>query len=117
VSNEPAPESTESQRTQLDASELTPEQIAELAENSIPAVKRRAPKYKAFFFSGAVLGIVIGLVLGLQSSLASTVNRGVYLTVTVAFATLITSLIAGFIALQLDNRSVARAEAQKKAIV
>lgn len=99
-----------------DASELTPEQLADIESNAIPAIKRRAPKYKAFFWVGAIVGIVLGLILGIQSSSPGMQNRAVFLTVTVAFTTMIVCLISGFIALQLDNRSAARAEAQKKAI-
>ncbi len=99
-----------------DASELTPEELADIEANAIPAVKRRAPKLSAFFFVGAVVGIVLGLIIGLSSSSPQWFNRSVYVIVYVAFTTMITSLLAGFIAIQLDNRSVRQAEARKKAI-
>lgn len=128
VSNEPAQPVEEPTQESLeeavaepgfrvrDASELTPEQLADIEAHAIPAVKRRAPKLSAFFFVGAVVGIVGGLILGLNTSAPGVINRGVYLTVCVAFTTLITSLIAGFIAIQLDNRSIRQADARKKAI-
>lgn len=99
-----------------DASELTPEQLADIDKHAVPAVKRRAPKLSAFFFVGAVVGIVVGLIIGINTSSPQWFNRSVYIIVHVAFATMITSLLAGFIASWLDNRSIRRAEAQKKAI-
>lgn len=81
-----------------------------------PARVRRAPRYRAFFTVGALVGIVVGLVFGVW--LASNVDPsrgdfplqkpGVYVTVVVAATTTVTVLIAGGLAILADRRSLRR---------
>lgn len=75
-----------------------------------PSTVRRAPKYKAFFWTGALAGIVFGLVLGgiLLSGpgAGGLMKPGVYLTVTVLGTTTFTVLLAGFLAIVADRWSL-----------
>ncbi|MHA7135397.1 hypothetical protein [Oerskovia turbata] len=77
-----------------------------------PATIRRAPKYKAFFLTGAVVGIVLGLVvwvlwMGSPES-GGVLKPGVYLTVVVLGTTTLTTLVAGALAIWADKRSLRR---------
>lgn len=77
-----------------------------------PTTIRRAPRYKAFFTTGAVVGIVVGLCLGI-TWLGSPESRGVlkpgvYLTVVVLGTTTLTTLVAGALAIWADKRSLRR---------
>ncbi|GAA3223906.1 hypothetical protein ACFP63_17920 [Oerskovia jenensis] len=77
-----------------------------------PTSIRRAPRYKAFFTTGAVVGIVVGLCLGI-TWLGSPESRGVlkpgvYLTVVVLGTTTLTTLVAGALAIWADRRSLRR---------
>lgn len=75
-----------------------------------PATVRRAPRYKAFFWTGAIAGIVLGLVLGAivlsTPAAGGLLKPGVYLTVTVLGTTTFTVLLAGFLAILADRRSL-----------
>jgi len=77
-----------------------------------PATVRRAPRYKAFFWTGALVGIVAGLVLSIY--LVSTpeargiLKPGVYVTVLTAFVTAVTTLLAGLAAVIADRWSLRR---------
>jgi hypothetical protein len=75
-----------------------------------PATVRRAPRYKAFFFTGALVGIVLGLALSLYlvstPSGAAMMKPGVYITVLTAFVTMVTTLLAGLFAVLADRRSL-----------
>jgi hypothetical protein len=75
-----------------------------------PATVRRAPRYKAFFWTGALVGIVLGLALALylvnSPSGAAMMKPGVYITVLTAFVTMVTTLLAGLFALLADRRSL-----------
>ena len=75
-----------------------------------PATVRRAPRYKAFFWTGALVGIVIGLALSLylvnSPSGAAMMKPGVYITVLTAFVTMVTTLLAGLFAVIADRRSL-----------
>jgi hypothetical protein len=75
-----------------------------------PASVRRAPRYKAFFWTGALIGIVLGLGLSLylvnSPSGAAMMKPGVYVTVLTAFVTMVTTLLAGLFALIADRRSL-----------
>ncbi|MEV0950093.1 hypothetical protein [Promicromonospora sp. NPDC050249] len=75
-----------------------------------PASVRRAPRYKAFFWTGALIGIVLGLGLSLylvnSPSGASMMKPGVYVTVLTAFVTMVTTLLAGLFAVIADRRSL-----------
>ncbi len=75
-----------------------------------PTTVRRAPRYKAFFWTGALVGIVIGLPLSLYlvntpAGLAM-MKPGVYVTVLTAFVTTVTTLLAGLFAVIADRRSL-----------
>jgi hypothetical protein len=75
-----------------------------------PASVRRAPRYKAFFWTGALIGIVLGLGLSLylvsSPSGTSMMKPGVYVTVLTAFVTMVTTLLAGLFAVIADRRSL-----------
>ncbi|MFP3713711.1 hypothetical protein [Puerhibacterium sp. TATVAM-FAB25] len=81
-----------------------------------PTTVRRAPRYRAFFWLGALLGIVLGGAFGLYL-VASTdpadiggplQKPGVYVTVIMLATTTVTVLLAGLVAVLLDRRSVRR---------
>lgn len=75
-----------------------------------PASVRRAPRYKAFFWTGALFGIVLGLALSLylvnSPSGMAMMKPGVYITVLTAFVTTVTTLLAGLFAVIADRRSL-----------
>ncbi len=75
-----------------------------------PATVRRAPRYKAFFITGALVGVVLGLLLSLylvsSPSGGSLMKPGVYITVLTAFVTMVTTLLAGLFAVIADRRSL-----------
>jgi Mg/Co/Ni transporter MgtE len=75
-----------------------------------PASVRRAPRYKAFFWTGALIGIVLGLGLSLylvnSPSGTAMMKPGVYVTVLTAFVTMVTTLLAGLFAVIADRRSL-----------
>lgn len=75
-----------------------------------PATVRRAPRYKAFFWTGALVGIVLGLALSVylvnSPSGAAMMKPGVYVTVLTAFVTMVTTLLAGLFAVIADRRSL-----------
>ncbi|WP_336706685.1 hypothetical protein [Oerskovia sp. USHLN155] len=77
-----------------------------------PTTIRRAPRYKAFFTTGALVGVVLGLCIGI-TWLGSPESRGVlkpgvYLTVVVLGTTTLTTLVAGALAIWADKRSLRR---------
>lgn len=89
----------------------------ELAAVVDPARVRRAPRYKAFFWVGAVVGIVLGAVLGFwlvgQDDPATgepvpLLKPGVYISVTILGTTMVTVLLAGLLAVLADRRSLRR---------
>ena len=84
----------------------------EVREVVDPATVRRAPRYKAFFWAGALVGIVLGLALSLylvnSPSGAAMMKPGVYVTVLTAFVTMVTTLLAGLFAVLADRRSLHR---------
>ncbi|MFI8526423.1 hypothetical protein ACIGB8_18350 [Promicromonospora sukumoe] len=75
-----------------------------------PATVRRAPRYKAFFMTGALVGLVLGLLLSLylvgSPSGSGLMKPGVYITVLTAFVTMVTTLLAGLFAVIADRRSL-----------
>ena len=75
-----------------------------------PTTVRRAPRYKAFFWTGALVGIVIGLPLSLylvnSPAGQGMMKPGVYVTVLTAFVTTVTTLLAGLFAVIADRRSL-----------
>ncbi|GAB2463825.1 hypothetical protein GCM10027063_01430 [Promicromonospora xylanilytica] len=75
-----------------------------------PTTVRRAPRYKAFFWTGALVGIVLGLALSLylvnSPAGAGMMKSGVYVTVLTAFVTMVTTLLAGLFAVIADRRSL-----------
>lgn len=75
-----------------------------------PASVRRAPRYKAFFWAGGLVGLVLGLALSLylvnSPSGASLMKPGVYVTVLTAFVVMVTTLVAGLFAVIADRRSL-----------
>ena len=84
---------------------MSPEEMNEIAALAVPATVRRAPKYKSFFWVGAVVGIILGLWFGLWLSPDGMVNRWIYVTVTIFGTTLVTVLLAGAAAVWADRRS------------
>lgn len=87
---------------------MSPEEMNEIAAQAVPAKVRRAPKYKSFFWVGALVGIIGGLWFGLWLSPDGMVNRWIYVTVTVLGTTLVTVLLAGAAAVWADRRSTRR---------
>ena len=82
----------------------------EVREVVDPTTVRRAPRYKAFFWTGALVGILIGLPLSIylvgSPSGAGLMKPGVYVTVLTAFVTMVTTLLAGLVAVLADRRSL-----------
>ena len=93
---------------------LSDAQIAQIAASAQPATIRRAPRYKAFFWTGALVGIVLGVPFGLGLSYDGMVNRWIYVVVTVLGTTLVTVLVAGALAALVDKRGAARAQRQRQ---
>jgi hypothetical protein len=93
---------------------LSDAQIAQIAASAQPATIRRAPRYKAFFWTGALVGIVLGVPFGLGLSYDGMVNRWIYVVVTVLGTTLVTVLVAGALAALVDKRGAARAQRQRR---
>lgn len=87
---------------------LTPAQIEDISAHAAPATVRRAPRYKAFFWVGALVGIAIGVWFGLWVSPDAMINRWIYVLVTVFGTTMVTVLVAGLLAVAADRRSVRR---------
>ncbi|RXR25637.1 hypothetical protein EQW78_12400 [Oerskovia turbata] len=77
-----------------------------------PTTIRRAPRYKAFFMTGALVGVVLGLCLGIvwlgSPESLGVLKPGVYLTVVVLGTTTLTTLVAGALAIWADRRSLRR---------
>lgn len=80
--------------------------LAAVVAGAQPARVRRAPRYRAFFWCGALVGIALGIVLGLTVSEPGMINRWVYVLVTIFGTTLVTTLVAGLLAVLADRRSV-----------
>lgn len=79
--------------------------FAAVAASAQPARLRRAPRYRAFFWTGAIVGIALGIALGLTVSDPGMINRWIYVLVIVLGATLVTTLVAGLLAVLADRRS------------
>lgn len=94
---------------------LSDAQIAAIAATAVPATVRRAPRYKGFFWTGALVGIVLGVFFGLWLSYDGMVNRWIYVVVTVLGTTLVTVLLAGALAALVDKRGASRAAKQRDA--
>ncbi|MEV8029096.1 hypothetical protein [Cellulosimicrobium funkei] len=75
-----------------------------------PATVRRAPRYRAFFTVGILLGTVLGLGIGgawLQSPAAAPVFKpGVYFTVILVTCAALGAAVAGVWAVVADRRSL-----------
>ena len=75
-----------------------------------PATVRRAPRYRAFFTVGVLLGTVLGLGIGgawLQSPVSEPVFKpGVYFTVIVVTCAALGAAVAGLWAVVADRRSL-----------
>ena len=84
---------------------MSAEEMNEIAAHAVPGTVRRAPKYKSFFWVGALVGIIAGLWFGLWLSPDGMINRWIYVTVTVLGTTLVTVLLAGAVAVWADRRS------------
>lgn len=93
---------------------LSDAQIAQIAASAQPATVRRAPRYTAFFWTGALVGIALGIPFGLGLSYDGMVNRWIYVVVTVLGTTLVTVLVAGALAALVDKRGAARAQRQRR---
>lgn len=71
---------------------------------------RRAPRFKAFFLTGGLVGLVLGVALSLY--LLGTdegkilMKPGVYASVLTLFVTTVTTLLAGLAAVVADRRSL-----------
>ncbi|GII98507.1 hypothetical protein CLV28_0832 [Sediminihabitans luteus] len=77
-----------------------------------PTTVRRAPRYKAFFQAGTYVGIVLGATFAtyllLQDEAEGLLKPGVYFTVITLSVTTVTVLLAGFLAILADRRSLRR---------
>ena len=87
---------------------MSAQEMNEIAAQAVPAKVRRAPKYKSFFWVGALVGIILGIWFGLWLSTEGMVNRWIYVTVTVLGTTMVTVLLAGGAAVWADRRSARR---------
>jgi hypothetical protein len=94
---------------------LSDAQLAAIAASAQPATVRRAPRYKAFFWTGALVGIVLGVFFGLGLSYDGMVNRWIYVVVTVLGTALVTVLLAGALAALVDKRGASKAAKQRDA--
>jgi ABC-type nitrate/sulfonate/bicarbonate transport system permease component len=83
---------------------LTPDELDRIRDVAVPATLRRAPRYRAFFAIGAVIGIVAGIALGVWLSYDGMVNRWIYVTVIILATTLVTVLLAGLAVVSIDRR-------------
>lgn len=92
---------------------LSDAQLAAIAASAQPATVRRAPRYKAFFWTGALVGIVLGVFFGLGLSYDGMVNRWIYVVVTVLGTALVTVLLAGALAALVDKRGASKAAKQR----
>jgi len=89
---------------------------AEVSSVVDPTTVRRAPRYRAFFWLGGILGVVLGAAIGLYlvtstdpADLGGPLQKpGVYVTVMILATTLVTELLAGLVAILLDRRSLRR---------
>jgi hypothetical protein len=89
---------------------------AEVGSVVDPTTVRRAPRYRAFFWLGGVLGVVLGAAFGLYlvtstdpADVGGPLQKpGVYVTVIVLATTMVTELLAGLVAVLLDRRSLRR---------
>ncbi|ANC31564.1 hypothetical protein [Isoptericola dokdonensis] len=79
-----------------------------------PARVRRAPRYRAFFTLGAVVGVIVGVVLGVWFTGIGTeqgsglLKPGVYVSVVVLGSVTFFVLLAGALAVLADRRSLRR---------
>lgn len=93
-------------RPEPEAPEVEVEQVID------PATVRRAPRYKAFFWTGAVVGLLGGSIIAalLLSTPAAggLMKPGVYFSVTVLATTTVTVLLAALLAVIADRRSMRR---------
>lgn len=103
-----------SEPTALNPTDATPtaagdpvgtDDLADLESSARPARLRRAPRYRAFFWTGALVGIALGIVLGVWISEPGMINRWIYVLVIVFSTTLVTTLVAGLLAVRADRRS------------
>lgn len=92
---------------------LSDAQLAAIAASARPATIRRAPRYRAFFWVGALVGIALGVPFGLGLSYDGMVNRWIYVVVIALGTTLVTVLVAGALAALVDKRGAARAARQR----
>lgn len=93
--------------TQVDAAAdpVGNDDLADLESSARPARLRRAPRYRAFFWTGALVGIALGIALGVWISEPGMINRWIYVLVIVFSTTLVTTLVAGLLAVRADRRS------------
>lgn len=89
--------------------EFSPEEIAQIEATAVDGYVRKAPRISAFFWTGALVGIVLGLILGVILTQAGSTNRWIEITVTVAFTTMVTVMIAGALVILLDRKSFKKA--------
>lgn len=108
---EPGPVGQEarSDETPGDAASAGGEEV-EIESVVDPATVRRAPRYRAFFTVGILLGTVLGLGIGgawLQSPAAAPVFKpGVYFTVILVTCAALGAAVAGVWAVVADRRSL-----------
>lgn len=76
------------------------------------ATLRRAPRYRAFFWTGAIVGLLLGFVFGLivlsDPAAAGIDKPGVLFSVIVLGGVTVGLLLGGFAAIVADRRSVRR---------
>ena len=99
---------------------------AELARIATPATVRRAPRYRAFLVTGALVGMVVGLVVAFATAAGSGVGEsdggvlpflggqnGVRWILAVSFG-VVGTFVGGAIAVLADRRSTRRRRALDK---
>jgi hypothetical protein len=100
----PGPQPTADDAADVPADEVEIEEVVD------PTTVRRAPRYRAFFTVGIVLGLVVGLGVGgawLQSDAAQGVFKpGVYFSVILLTCTALGAAVAGAWAVIADRRSL-----------
>ncbi|MDT0166677.1 histidine kinase [Actinotalea sp. AC32] len=98
---------TEAHDEDRPAADPTPDELERVAE---PATVRRAPRYRAFALTGAVLAVLVAVVtvIVVPRSDAATVGTGTVLAVLVVVAAALGALVGAVVAVVVERAGRAR---------